>query len=342
MYKLAKPLFLMTESSLHAGAGGSLGAVDLPIQRERSTGFPKIESSSLKGSLREALESQAIKDFINIEADYSKIHRTFGYDEGGLSPQEEKSLRGLFIDDNNAPANDFAGSLSFTDGRLLLFPVKSAKGIFAWVTCPMVIQRFLDDMASSDISEDFSFLQGLLTAGSLCLEDNNLWVEKNEDGTVHTALLEEYSFSLAVETGGDNGPLKQLADKLAGLLFPAKDTASAFWRSKLQKDTLLLNDDDYTDFVQLSTEVVTRIKINNQTGTVEQGGLFTEEYLPSECLLYTIVQAAPELNRAKGKNPMSESEVMGFFHRLLPKVFQLGGNVSLGKGILRNFNNLLS
>lgn len=341
MYKLAKPLFMMTESSLHAGAGGGLGAVDLPIQRERSTGFPKIESSSLKGSIREAIESGVDKDFSNIETDYAKIHRTFGYDEGGLSKPDEKSLRGLFTDDNNAPANDFAGSLSFSDGRLLLFPVKSAKGVFAWVTCPMVIQRFLDDMAGSDIPEGFTFLQRLLAADSLCLADNTLRVEESEDGLTHTVLLEEYSFVLKVETG-EEGPLKKLAEKLTGLFFPEEDAASAFWRGKLQKDILLLNDDDYTDFIQLSTEVITRIKINNQTGTVEQGGLFTEEYLPSECFLYTIVQAAPELNRAKGKNPMSESEVMRFFRSQLPGVFQLGGNASLGKGILRNFNTLLS
>lgn len=340
MYKLAKPLFLMTESSLHAGAGGSLGAVDLPIQRERSTGFPKIESSSLKGSLREAIESKVGRDFSSIETDYAKIHRTFGYDEGGLSKPEEKSLRSLFTDDNNAPAGDFAGALSFTDGRLLLFPVKSAKGIFAWVTCPMVLQRFLDDMASSDISESFIALQALLTADGLCLPNNSLSVEQSDDGPVHTVLLEEYSFGLTVETAED-GPLKQLAEKLAGLLFPAEDTGSAYWRKKLHNDILLLNDDDYTDFVQLSTEVITRIKINNETGTVEQGGLFTEEYLPSECLLYTVVQAAPELNRVKGKTPMNENEVMDFFQEQMPSVFQLGGNASLGKGILRNFKKLL-
>ncbi|NLI12590.1 MAG: type III-B CRISPR module RAMP protein Cmr4, partial [Peptococcaceae bacterium] len=40
MYKLARPLFFMCETSLHAGSGNDLGIVDLPIQRERHTSFP--------------------------------------------------------------------------------------------------------------------------------------------------------------------------------------------------------------------------------------------------------------------------------------------------------------
>ena len=56
MYKISKPVFLYCLTSLHAGSGSSLGVVDLPIQRERHTSFPKIESSSLKGAFREAFE----------------------------------------------------------------------------------------------------------------------------------------------------------------------------------------------------------------------------------------------------------------------------------------------
>ena len=40
----------------------------------------------------------------------------------------------------------FAGAIGFSDGRILLFPVKSAKGVFAWVTCPYVIERFKKDL----------------------------------------------------------------------------------------------------------------------------------------------------------------------------------------------------
>lgn len=44
MFKSAKPVFLIVETSLHAGSGSDLGIVDLPIQREKHTDYPKIEA----------------------------------------------------------------------------------------------------------------------------------------------------------------------------------------------------------------------------------------------------------------------------------------------------------
>lgn len=58
MFKEAKPLFLICETPLHAGSGDELGVIDLPIQREKHTNFPKVEASSLKGALRESFESK--------------------------------------------------------------------------------------------------------------------------------------------------------------------------------------------------------------------------------------------------------------------------------------------
>ena len=53
MFRLAKPFFIRTITPLHAGTGQDLGIVDLPIQRERHTSYPKIEGSGLKGAIRE-------------------------------------------------------------------------------------------------------------------------------------------------------------------------------------------------------------------------------------------------------------------------------------------------
>jgi|GEM_PF-6268950 len=60
MYKLAKPLFVHCQSPTHVGSGSDLGLVDLPIQRESHTGFPKIEASSLKGAIRENFEESDV------------------------------------------------------------------------------------------------------------------------------------------------------------------------------------------------------------------------------------------------------------------------------------------
>ncbi len=45
-------------TALHPGAGGALGTVDLPVQRERHTHWPNIAGSALKGILRDACREQ--------------------------------------------------------------------------------------------------------------------------------------------------------------------------------------------------------------------------------------------------------------------------------------------
>ena len=88
MYQTSKVLFLYCESPLHAGAGEG-GVIDLPIQRESRTNLPKIESSSLKGALRETMRKIVTKD---------ELFAAFG---------PEKT--------NDASR----GALAFTDARLL-------------------------------------------------------------------------------------------------------------------------------------------------------------------------------------------------------------------------------
>ena len=41
---------------------------------------------------------------------------------------------------------DYAGA-GLSDARLLLFPVKSMKGVFAWITCPRVLNRFISELS---------------------------------------------------------------------------------------------------------------------------------------------------------------------------------------------------
>jgi CRISPR-associated protein Cmr4 len=57
MFKKSKMFFIIAETPLHPGSGGEIsGLVDLPIQRERHTKFPKIEASELKGCIRAAFK----------------------------------------------------------------------------------------------------------------------------------------------------------------------------------------------------------------------------------------------------------------------------------------------
>ncbi|MBN2835289.1 MAG: type III-B CRISPR module RAMP protein Cmr4 [Candidatus Delongbacteria bacterium] len=301
MYRKSNLLFLMNQTSMHAGSGDSLGIVDLPIQRERHTSFPKIEASSLKGSIREHFERASEK----YEKD-PKILAAFGTEgDDGIGSK--------------------AGSLGFTDARLLLFPVKSMKGVFAWIVCPQIIAKFNEELKLAGHEISFKIEESLIAP------DCNLLLGNNK------IVLEEYTFNVK-----SSNSVKELGTWLAGRLFQ-NDTENYFAK-KLKADIVVLSDDDFKDFVNLSTEVVTRTQIDNETGTVKDGALFTEEYLPAESILYTNVLTAAEFSskdeegvKMASKLFENEGDLRKYFGEFISKnnVFQIGGNATLGKGIVR-------
>jgi len=304
MFKKALPFFIYVITPLHAGTGQELGIVDLPIQRERHTGFPKIEASGLKGSIREVFEENDNKVKIgNKEVqvnDKETINLTFG-------PESEVS---------------HAGALGFTDARILLFPVKSMKGVFAYITCPQVLKRFEEEITIAGRKIELNgqkINMGKISANSFPKNTSQVLVS----GKV---ILEEYTFELK-----PSEDLKLFAEWLA------EKTGI----NEIPQKIVVLSDDDFKDFVHLSTEVVTRIKISNVTGTVEEGP-FNEEFLPAETLLYSLALASPifkEKPEEKGifnQNEKDEAElVLEFFKAGIPEIMQIGGDATIGKGIVR-------
>ena len=130
-----------------------------------------------------------------------------------------------------------------------------------------------------------------------------------------------------------NDVVKDFAKELSEIVFNGADLK--YWKGLLQKNLVVLSDNDFRDFTLMSTEVITRTKIDNETGTVADGALFTEEFLPNDSVLYSLVFASDEY----GKNGRTEDAtwVMDFFQKQMKEIdfFQLGGNATLGKGILR-------
>jgi len=112
-------------SPIHAGAGSSLAAVDLPIQRERHTNWPHIQASAVKGAMR-----AHYRDFAE---NTSLINYLFGSDE-----------QDGWKDKENIP-----GAVSVSDAKLLAFPVRSSVAPFVWVTCPAVLARLKRDLTFS-------------------------------------------------------------------------------------------------------------------------------------------------------------------------------------------------
>ncbi len=158
-------LGLLAETSLHPGTEHSTGAVDLPVAREASTGYPVIAGSGLKGALRDAARRRGLKE--------EKIKDIFGTQNG-------------------------AGGVSVTDARLLLLPIRSLTGHFKLVTCPYILERLQRDMALAGQPLSFTIPEPreehAVTAGdreNLFLEEISFQVQK-EDLSELARVLESF------------------------------------------------------------------------------------------------------------------------------------------------------
>jgi CRISPR-associated protein Cmr4 len=348
MYKTAKPFYIQTVTPTHVGSGSDLGIVDMPIQRESHTGFPKIEGSSLKGAIREAVENKCeifrlldkqkefekkyknedekdkkvlkeLKDIIEKEEDLKKIflkelkiNTVFGFDNTNVTVITEKKFG------NNK--DKFAGAIGFSDARVLLFPVKSVKGVYAYITSPMVIQRYMDELKNIAQVDDEK-IKDLKIPKENAIPVNSK-IKLDDENVV---ILEEYSFEVTQDIDG-NGDITKLAN------FLAEQTGI----NEIKEKLIVLDDNDFKDFIKMFTEVITRTKIDNFKGAVKDGALFTEEYLPAETIMYSFIMASPimaDIEELKDLN--NEKDVLEFFKGNCPDVIQIGGNATIGKGICK-------
>lgn len=285
MFSYSKPFLLHAISSVHAGSGSELGIVDLPIQREKHTGFPKIESSSLKGAIRASVY--------------------------GKNEALENLLFGTRKDNSD---NHGASAVSFSDARTLLFPVKSMRHIFAYVTAPSVLQRFNYECKIHGHNIELPVPKENTCSSTKLQVTNNKHV-----------VLEEYAYEIDFDE-----ETAQLGEKLEQILFPEGNDGY------LKERLVVLTDNDFTDFVKLSTEINARIQINPKTGVVdkESGALFYEENLPPETVLYGFVFTSD--TRQQTDKSLNAEEVLEKLTsgEMFPEVFQLGGNTTIGRGLL--------
>lgn len=284
-------LTLFAESPIHAGTGAELGYVDLPIQRERATEIPVIHSSGVKGVLR---------DLANIDKLSAEIITTLFGSEPPQSPGGS-SLE--------------PGALVFSDARLVLFPCRTAGPMFAWVTCPYLLNRLKRDAQITGIKNvpekvpQPSEIEAIVTNKS----------EFPQDGV----LIEEFKFNRKVDESADSW------SAFLQTLLP-KDQAYSYWHQLLPKALAIVSDDNLRDFVKNATEVVTRVRLDPKTKTVVTGALWTEEYLPQDSLLYSFVDVT-------ARKKSDKAVITGHFRTILQAfpTAQFGGKETIGRGIVR-------
>ena len=169
-----------------------------------------------------------------------------------------------------------AGHISFGEARLVAFPVRSAKGAFALAVSPLTLSRLNRDagwgLSIPPMPDDMT-----------CCAGSKL-VIKRQDAT--GVVLEEYAFKQVAEFP------KEWEEKLTSVLSDSvlSNAAGRF---------VLLSDGDLSHFAVNACQVNQHVRIDDNSGTAVDGGLFNEETVPSETLMYagfTILRKESESN----------------------------------------------
>jgi len=252
-----KKVFYHVLTPMHIGSGTTLSLIDLPIQREVHTDFPVMPSSAIKGVIR-----------------------------ASFNEQEQEDIFGK---------GDEEGKVIFTDGKILLFPVKSLKGVFVWITSPYVLERFKRD---TEINVEIPKVEkdnAVVSSNKVLMNNNNL-------------VLEEFTFNATI-----NENLKKLKEIIKCEIDESK--------------IAVVSDDVFKFFVKNYTEVNARIKIDQEKGTVQNGGLWYEELLPAETVFYGCIGA-----RKKEEHKEQLNKVIG---KINNQTLQFGGDETLGRGFTK-------
>lgn len=306
---------IYTITPLHCGTGQAVGAIDLPIARERHTGFPLIPATSLKGRLRD----------IAFDEQKTSTDQVWG-------AQWEDIAKAIFGPDTQS-GDDGAGAVIFTDARLLAFPVRSLQAVFYWVTCPMVLERCIRDLAAASID----------SAPPSAPQDRSVFVSgatNNDESDL--LVLEDLVYSKDEvqwkQGGAAENPAREWAEWMSCLVHIREPN-----RTRLHDHVVIVPDEDFTDLVTRTTPVTARIQLTSRKTTgkvtvcdeqgnekIESGNLWYEETLPADCLFYTLV--CPQDARVGPSPRLKADEIKENLLKLPDTPIQLGGNETVGQG----------
>jgi len=214
-------------------------------------------------------------------------------------------------------AHEHAGAIVFSDQRLLLLPVRSLAGTFCWATSPYLLQRFVRDAEGTgntewpEIPVPAQLEECFITDASKITMQSKVW-------------LEDLDLSAR-----QNPDASKWAKELGACLFPQRTE----WQDVLNGRFCILHDDVLGFLLDTATEITARIKMQSNAKTVERGGLWYEESLPTETVLSGLAHATPN-----EKTGMTDDEIFGVIAGIITRgdqarPMQFGGKATVGRGL---------
>ncbi|WP_347255958.1 type III-B CRISPR module RAMP protein Cmr4 [Brachymonas denitrificans] len=212
-----------------------------------------------------------------------------------------------------------AGAVSFGDAQLVALPVRSLKGGYVYASCPQALARAQRLLALSSKPPQW---QVITVQDGTCLVTNP---DLLSGETLHLEAF-EYVANASQE-------LAQIGQDLSQRALPDAE-AYAFFRNKLKTDLVLLSDTDFGYFAKNAMLVEPHVRINPETGTADDGGLFYTENLPPESLLIAPLLAS-KTRTGKADDHLEAEEVFAKIQPVINgKLLQIGGDATTGRGLV--------
>lgn len=294
MFEKHAAVFLYAISPVHMGAGQAIGLIDNPIQRERHTNHPCFAGSGIKGAVRHGWKA--------------------------LGGQEDLISRILGPDSGSSDLH--AGALSFGDAQTVCLPIRSLRGGFVYATCPLALARAQRLLNTVGAKAEWPSLN--VEEGTCLITDPNLLAGDKKD-KLH---LEAFEYTAQVSE-----PLATIAADVAKRALP-EDEAYKFFRDKLEKALVVLSDTDFAYFAENAMLVEPHVRINAETGTADDGGLFYTENLPPEALMIAPLMAS-QTRSGKKEEKLEAEDVMFKVKGVIDgKLLQIGGDATTGRGLV--------
>lgn len=293
MFEKHAAVFLYAISPVHVGAGQAIGVIDNPIQRERHTNHPSFAGSGIKGAMRHGWKALGGQEAF--------INRILGPD--------------------SASGDLYAGAVSFGDAQTVCLPIRSLRGGFVYATCPQALARAQRLLNMVGHKADWPNLPEVDEGH--CLIVNSALLAGDKKDKLH---LEAFEYTAKI-----SDPLAALAANLAERALP-QGNAYDFFRNKLKTDLVVLSDTDFAYFSENAMLIEPHVRIDPETGTAADGGLFYTENLPPEALMIAPLMAS---RTRSGKDDFEAEEVMFKIKAVIDgKLLQIGGDATTGRGLL--------
>lgn len=282
MYRAHRTLLLLALEPLHVGTAAGSRRVDLPVARDVVDGDPILPFSALRGMLAEAAAS------------------------------DREWLAGAR--DREGSDRSQRGAVAFTDARPLLFPVRSGRGGFAWITCPRVLRTF-----------------GEIAGGPK--------VELVDDGAVRLPASSRLRIGRPSEGGGV---------VLAGQHFPARQAdgvvgwlAGPLGQLGVEETALVVRlavvpDSVWANLLATETDVRHRVAVDRETATVKPGALFAVEVIPRDTIFFGRALALSPKVYERGQTADAVQALSRAADRLAAADhLTIGGEITVGMGRCR-------